>query len=423
MTSLFWSSETEGRSVPNAGRGTLIAVIVVAGALAGRGQTLLKPSTADGFVKLIPSDQTILEAGDPRSDLACTVTPQKTQLGFDLRFHSGYDVTVPLHELAGSDNLLSILFRVQPTDHPDEAVYFEQRVHVPPVSDDASGEATLQGSFDVGEGTYDVAWMMRDRAEHVCASFWQTTAELLPKDRDMPLTIVPGDVEEAAGEQFQEEPPVHRVSSGTPYNVKLLVNFAPENSLSPTMDPADTLALMSIVRSVARNPHFGRFSIVAFNMQSQRVMYRQEDVDRINFPALGKALNALKLGTVDVGKLGDKHGDTDFLGGLIRKELDPGTDRPDAVIFAGPKTMLDQNVPQDSLKDVSNVTFPIFYMNYISNPQAVPWKDSISRAVRFFRGTEYTISKPRDLWYAMTDVVSHIVKSRNEKTLSSISSR
>lgn len=415
MRSLFGFFETQGR-------GVLGAVLLMTGALGGA-QTLLKPASGDGVVKLIPSDLTILEAGEPRTDLACTVTPTKTQLGFDMHFHVGYDVSIPMRELAGGDNLLSILFRVRPTNHPDEEVYFEQHVHVPWVGDDVSGDATLQGTFDVGEGTYDIAWLMRDRSERVCASFWQTTAELLPKDREMALTVLPGEIEQSAGEQFQEEPPVHRVSTGTPLNVKLLVNFAPENSMSATMDPTDTLALMSIVRSVARNPHFGRFSIVAFNMQAQRVMYRQESVDRINFPALGQALTGLKLGTVDVAKLGDKHGDTDFLSGLIRKELETGPSRPDAVIFAGPKAMLDVNVPQDSLKDVGNLTFPVFYMNYNSNPQAMPWKDSISRAVRFFRGTEYTISKPRDLWYAMSDLVSHIVKSRNEKTISSISSR
>ena len=41
----------------------------------------------------------------------------------------------------------------------------------------------------------------------------------------------------------------------------------------------------------------------------------------------------------------------------------------------------------------------------------VPWKDSISHAVKLFRGTEYTISRPRDLWFAVTEMVSRIVKS------------
>jgi len=47
------------------------------------------------------------------------------------------------------------------------------------------------------------------------------------------------------------------------------------------------------------------------------------------------------------------------------------------------------------------------------NPQAAPWKDAISRTVKHFNGREYTISRPRDLWFAVSEMVSHIVKSRN----------
>jgi len=54
----------------------------------------------------------------------------------------------------------------------------------------------------------------------------------------------------------------------------------------------------------------------------------------------------------------------------------------------------------------------VFYLNYNPNPQAVPWKDSISHAVKFFKGTEYTITRPRDLWFATSDMVASIVRSK-----------
>ena len=224
-------------------------------------------------------------------------------------------------------------------------------------------------------------------------------------------------------EQFKEEPPVQRVSNEPPLNVKVLVNFAPQDSASAALQPVDTSALVSILRSISREPRIGKFSIVAFNMQEERVVYRQDGADRIDFPALGEAINSLNLGTVDLKRLGEKHGDTDFLAGLVRHEVRSSNSRPDAVIFAGPKVMLDSNVPPDALKDAGDVNFPVFYMNYNLNPQAVPWKDSISRAVKVFRGTEYTISRPRDLWYSVSEMVSRIVKSRNGKQTSSISTQ
>jgi hypothetical protein len=72
--------------------------------------------------------------------------------------------------------------------------------------------------------------------------------------------------------------------------------------------------------------------------------------------------------------------------------------------------MLEENISQDSLRQIGELNFPVFYMNYNLYPQAVPWNDTISKAVKYLKGQEYTISRPRDLWYAVTEMVSRIVK-------------
>ena len=130
-----------------------------------------------GMVRLFGTDQAILETPEPRKDLPCSVTPTKTaQVGFDLKFHGGYEVTVPMKELSGQENLLTIIFRVTPA--VGDATYFIQRIRVPEIDEDAKGEAAFFGSFDVGEGKYKVAWLMRDRAEGVCSNFWEVGAQL-----------------------------------------------------------------------------------------------------------------------------------------------------------------------------------------------------------------------------------------------------
>lgn len=78
--------------------------------------------------------------------------PAKPVLGFDLKFHSGFDISVPLKELSGSENLLTILFRVTSNEKKEEPVYFSQKIRVPSVDADAKGDAYLQGTFDIGEG-------------------------------------------------------------------------------------------------------------------------------------------------------------------------------------------------------------------------------------------------------------------------------
>jgi len=378
-------------------------------------QTILPGSGPTGETHLFNTDAAVLESQDPRKDLPCTATSVKPTLGFDLKFHSGYEVNVPLKELSGSQNLLTMIYRVTPAAHPDEPVYMSQRVNVPEIEENAHGDAYLQGAFDVGEGKYHVDWLMRDRAERVCSSYWDIDASIPPKDKPVTLDIQPNTVQSAETEPFKDEPPVRRQARGAPLNVKVIVNFAPQEPASAALHPLDVNALISILRGIAREPRIGKFSIVAFNLQERRVVFRDEDASHIDFPALGAALHSLNLGTVDLKRLSQKRGETEFLTSLFTGELKT-SDHPDAVIFAGPKVLLDAAVPQESLKTVADVEYPLFYMNYNLDPQGVPWRDAIGNAVKYLKGVEYTISRPRDLWNAWGDIMSRIVKSRVGKS-------
>src|SRR6204780_2459745 len=120
-------------------------------------QDLMQPSEPGGTVRLFGSDTAILEAQDTRKDLSCTVTPvTKPSLGFDMKFHAGYDVQVPLKELAGGEKQLTIVFRVTPDGHADSPAYFKQHYSVPAIDANAGGPAYLQGLFNLGEGKYHV---------------------------------------------------------------------------------------------------------------------------------------------------------------------------------------------------------------------------------------------------------------------------
>ena len=387
-----------------------------------RAQELIRASNPGAPIRLITSDAALLEAQDTRKDLPCTVTPAKPFLGFDLKFHSGYDVNINLKDLAGGDNLLTIVFRVARDGHPDDPTYFSQHVTVPQIDDDDRGPAYLQGTFDLGEGKYHVDWLMRDRTERVCSFHWDSEASLPLKDKPMALDIAANAVQATDPELFKQDPPITRESHEQPLRVKVVVNFAPQDSGAATLQPLDTNALVSILRSISRDPRIGRFSIVAYNMQEQRVLYRQEAASQIDFPALGRSLNQLNLGTVDLKKLIQKHGESEFLSGLLTSEVKDSKEAPDAVIFAGPKVMLDDGLPPDMLKQLGEVKFPVFYMNYNLYPQVNPWRDAIGNAVKSWKGIEYTISRPRDLFFAWSEIMGRIVKLKLGRTGSGNSS-
>lgn len=377
-------------------------------------QMLLRPSQPGEVLNLLPSDQAILEAGEVRQDIPCTVTDRKAELGFDLRFHGGFDVTIPLRELSGNGETLTVVFRVYPRDTPMRAAYFVQHFTVPAIEEDAKGDAALQGGIDLGEGNYHVDWLMRDRSDHLCSSAWDVTAELPAKDKPMPLFITPNQVSESVPHPFTNEvPKAEESATGDNLSVKLLVNFAPQEANSAALQRSDTDALVSILKTIQRDPRIAHLSLVAFNIDEGRIVYRQETSSNIDYPALGKALQTMKLGTVNLAHLEQKHSDSDFLQNLITTEVSDSS-HPDAVIFAGPKAMLSSDVPQDSLRRIGDIECPVFYMNYALDPRAIPWKDSISHAIRTFKGTEFTISRPRDLWFTTSDMVGRIARHKRE---------
>jgi len=372
------------------------------------GQELL---SAGGSVRMFATDSAILDSREVRSDLPCSVLPAKPLLGFDLKFHGGYDVSIPLKELAGLENELVMIFRVTPEG--SDPTEFVQRVSVPEIDENTKGEAVLKGNFDLGEGKYHVDWLMRDRFERICSSFWDTEASLPAKDRQMTLDIAAGTVLPSDDELFKQEAPVEREG---PLNVKVIVNFAPQDSTSATLQSPDTDGLCSILRNIARERRIGKFTLVAFNIEEQRVIYRQDDASQIDFPALGEALKSLNLGTVDLNRLNQKNGDAAFLASLISREIVDEKEKLDAVIFAGPKVTVDSGPMLDVLKPLADVKVPVFYMNYDVNPLVNPWRDAIGTAVHFLKGSEFTISRPRDLFFAWSEIIDRIVKSKFGRT-------
>jgi hypothetical protein len=374
-------------------------------------QTELNFARMGGVVRIVNTDLAVLESSEDRTDLPCQVTPTKPELAFDLRFHGAYRVVLPLKDLAGTGDQLRVLMRITPVDKPDHQLYLVDRFTVPPIEEEAKGEASLPGGYTMGPGRYKVDWLMRDRAERVCSSHWEMEAGLDADNKDLPLTMPPNTAAQRPQEPFGEQPPVERASTDRLLHVKILVNFSPTNPRESTLKPWDVDAIVSILRSVAREPQFGRFSLVAFNMQEERIIYREDNVERIDFPALGEAVGGIKLGTVDFRKLQDPLSGTRFLAGLLTEHLGRHQDpEPDAIVITGPKLMLDKRIPPETLKEAGRARCPIFYLNYNFNPRNNPWRDAIGSALRVYRGLEYTITLPRDLGTAMSDMMFRMSK-------------
>ena len=81
------------------GNGRILPGLILAAGSLLCAQDTMPVSGPGGAVRLFTADAAILESSDARKDLNCLVTPTKPSLGFDLKFHSGYEVSIPLQDL------------------------------------------------------------------------------------------------------------------------------------------------------------------------------------------------------------------------------------------------------------------------------------------------------------------------------------
>lgn len=388
----------------------LINVVLIWGAASA--QSVISSTNSGEPVRLIFSDAAVLDSQEPRDGLPCSVDPSKPELGFDFMFQAGYQVRIRLKELAEDDNMLTIVLRVLSENRKDQPVYFVQKFYVPAIEDNLAKDAVFSGVFRLGEGRYHVDWLMRDSSERVCARFWDVEAKVGNKDNLLAGGLAHNVIQPLEPSLFYEEAPVERNPIGRPLHIKVIINFAPQRMNAVTFEHDDLKGLVAILRKIEHEPRIGRFSIVACSVQAQQIIYQQQNVGHIDLPALGLAFKKLNLAKVDAKQLASKHGETEFLGRLITEE---SQDHPDGLIFVSPKFPLEDNVSAEAIGRLREFDRPVFYLNYTLNSLLYPWRDTIGRMVKQLHGFEYTISRPRDLFNAWPDVVSHLL---NAKTLS-----
>jgi hypothetical protein len=328
----------------------------------------------------------------------------KPTLGFDLLFHSGYRLTVPLRPLAGSGDRLTAIFRVVEEASDTNGVYFSHSWAVPPLDEEADGAVDLEGAFDLGPGRYRVDWLLRDLRGRYCTAHWKISAEPRGKERDAVLRIGPGVVRPVQRELFDREEPVARGPTH-PLKLLILVHVAPQVTGAPAMRNHELAVMVSILRSIAREPAVGSFSLAAFNIDQQAVLYRQENAASIDFPALGAGIERMQLGTVRLEQLQEKNERPLFLDELLRSLLEEAD--LDALIFVGSKRSAATNL-RISLKETTGPRCPVFYLNYDLDPNGDPWADVIGSLVRFWKGVEYTITRPHDLTLGWANIVSRL---------------
>lgn len=392
-----------------AGRGgRFCAALLFAGSLSGQERFGAGP---DRLLHILAGDRAVLSSDVNRSDLQCRVEPLEPRMDFELKFQAGYLIHVPMAELAADGERLNVLLRIRPfAAEASDAVYFTQHFDVPPIEQDAKGSVTLPGRYVLGPGRYRIDWLMRDRAGRVCSAHWETQAASLERYEELAAAATANTIAAGRRDIFADEPPVMR-SGRRALHLRLVLNLSPLEPSKPKLSEYDLASLVAMMRALHREPGIGLFSVTAILASRQETVYDAPRLSRIDFKALGAAVEGIAAGVVDFAALRDPASGGRFLAGVLNRALSTGEDRADAVIFLGPKAAADSRVAQELL-DIPGGRPPAFHFAYNRNPRSHPWRGAIGSALKPRGLIEYRIAGPKDFGAALTDFVRRLDGAR-----------
>jgi len=335
-------------------------------------------------------------------EIRCRARAFRPFLGFQFRFLSGYFIEVPVRDLAGPPNELVISVTVRPISVEDrEPVSFSREFQTRAIPN-RRGTVELSGSLALGEGKYDIQWQLHDRFGRFCSESWTVEAKLKKKDRSIPMVLGPGEVAPSVVFLFRKEVSVRGGPGEKKLRIKLLVSMDVRRRRQVTLRLWQYSRLVAILRSLSRNPSLVEFSLTAFSLEDQQILYQQDYAHSINFPALGEGLGGLTPATVNFDELG-KTKEQEFLASLLATEVG-GDKEADAYVFVGSDVRFGKKIPKETLAPLTNPVAPVFYLN----SARYPWRGMIGNAVKTLKGTEYKIRRPREVADAVVKMVESL---------------
>jgi hypothetical protein len=332
--------------------------------------------------------------GDP---LACRAEPFKPFLDFAFRFEMGYVVRCSLKQFGGVESQLKFITRVRPNGGPP--VVLADAFRIPAITPEIQknlnllhfrGEVEFSGVFAAGEGEYPVDLVVVDDRSRIYRKSW--TAKALPKGAEKKATfaLAPGSI---AALRLPE----WRAASTAPATLRLtvLLDASPINPYALKLRAWDRAFLLDSLSSLISQVPSASVRLIAFNLDQQREIFRQEQLDRSTFSKLSAALRNLELGTVSYRILQRPEGWANLLVKLAADEIN-AKPLADAVIFLGPNTRLNQKIPRELLGPTLAGLPQIFYFEYF--PFAgIEFPDVIHHLTSDFKGKVFKLHSPGDL--------------------------
>jgi hypothetical protein len=251
-------------------------------------------------------------------------------LNFGLRFQTGYAIRVPLNQYRGAGHIWVALSRVTPEG--GAARYLILKAKLPPIPASTKSEATLTGTFVVGEGAYSVETLLADETDRVCSSRWNIQAKPVGPERDLNLPEPPLSVGSiwdgaAAATGDESDPP------GAPITV--LLHAAPLVPTLSKLQPEDIGRLAGSLSALMEQLRVPRVRLVILNLSQHAILYQNDRFYAAQMEEAIAALNATQLSVVSYHVLQNRRSQLQILDGIVRDQI-AIPPAPSAMIFLGP---------------------------------------------------------------------------------------
>ncbi len=339
--------------------------------------------------------------------MKCAIKPSAPALNFSLNYEAGFILTFPLDSPRGPSGKLNIFVRIGSPKAGEKPFYLATKYDLP--GGPRGDEGMLTGRFGLGSGTWRVDALATDSEGRVCRAGWRAE-------------IKPGPAEAIADSQR----PLRRLL--------ILIDAAPIHAAYGRLPEADLDMFIGSLSALLRLFPAQSTRLIVFNLEQRKELYRSDGLQPAALKEIGERIQATSAGTVNYADVQRRPPASEFLGGLIARDIGNGEDA-ELVVFMGPAVQdpipperqtiaaagLHPAIAYLQFRPARNVTMgpgcPPVSREYGGAPcrpmgaqvhlPTIVIRDAISEAVAQLGGMTLAVSDPAELAKSLRDLAHH----------------
>jgi hypothetical protein len=252
-------------------------------------------------------------------------------------------------------------------------------------------EIGFSGAIAAGPGVYSIELLLVDNRNRVYRHHWKAKAVPPYWERDLKFTLPANTLA-----PLRSMPILAKTTDSSQRPITVFLNAAPLNPWSRKLHAWDRAFLLDSLAALLREIPYSSVRVVAFNLDQQHEIFRQNDFSESDMPKLRETLRRLELGTISYEALNRAQGWANLLLHLLNEE-EAAEQRSKAVVFLGPMLRITDKIPAEMLlKYKTEATTPVFCVTYYPSVGA-DFPDSLQYLTSALKGKVFRIHTPGEL--------------------------